>query len=239
MKPLINLLSVFVLFIFASCSKSSDMLDSKTSKGKNYFQVYAIGADTTKTNILVVNSASADMTNPHDSENEDNYMKLKLLGYFNGEYIIEVTNKQSCQADIELHYDGVDITAIVPNKKNSLTHIWVASNSTETFKLKGPGKIGKIKAKALTICNWKDKNPKWVSVDITAVTLPIDYTEVKATNIGGKNNNKVKIEFSIDDPASIDRFEIWQSIDGKNFSLTKTKPCDRVTKRYSIEMDKL
>jgi len=237
MKQIKSIILPVIMFMMGvgmlvSCQKSSSE-ETIEKKGKNFFQIYAIGADTTKTNIIVVNTAG-----PHESENEDPYLKLNLLtyDYSTGEYLLEVTNKQSCQADIELHYDGVSITAITPNKKNNLEHIWVAANTTELFRLKGSPKIGKIKAKALTICNWQGKNPKWVQVDITNITLPIKYTEVTSSKIG---NNKVRIEFSIDDPGIIDYFEVWQSKDSKYYILTKSIKCDKGVKKYSIELDKI
>lgn len=236
MKRFVTFSLMAMLILAISCSKSNSVEDKGKGKGKVYYKILAIGNDTTTSPILMstmaVNNIQVDNNgnsgNDHETYNEDNYLKLRILGWDGTKYLIEITNKQNCQVDVELNYENIPITAISPNRKNNINHTWVAANATEVFELKGSPALGKIKVKALTICNWQG-TPKWVKADITATILPIKFTSHKVDNLP---DGRTKISFSVAETDGTEKFLIMRSYDSRDFTLAETIKYNPSVKDY-------
>lgn len=218
----IKILIPALLLLVISCTKETSYTESVLEKA--YYRILAIGKDTTFSRLLAAKEQSID------SVDQDDYLKIKMIGYSAGKYYLAVTNKQTCQADIEIKYEGLQISAISPNPKNNLNHNYVAANATQIFELTGASHVGHVKVQALTICNWMGEHPKWLKVDAVQSILPITFI---STSIDRIDKQTVVIKFEIDAPQDIDYLLIQRSIEGKVFNTISTIPSDGVTKFYS------
>lgn len=208
-----------------SCKKET--ITQNAPHEKAWYRVLAIGKDTSKSSSMNARTES------YSYADLDDYLEAKILGYTSGQYVVEIKNKQSCKADIQFSYDGVGITDVSPNPKNSINYNEIPGNSTKVFYLTGKLKTGKIKIKALTICNWCGSDPKWLKLDVSVDLLPINFIENRASY--DVKTNKVTVAFTIDDPSQIDQI-IIQKQDGIEWKQAMLILCDKVTKAYNIKL---
>ena len=215
-------ISALLITIF-SCKKEND--PAAPEHVKSAYQVWAIGQDTVKTPFMWARTEALPVTVA-----EDDYLRIEILGYTNGQYVLSVKNKQNCDADFQLSYQDIAVSAISPDRKNNLYVNQVKKNRTEIFYITGTKHIGKIKAKALTICNWSC-DPVWLSVDITAAILPIKYLSYNTETHDGF----VTINWEIEDPTQADKYLIAKVIDGVLTPIW-SKSSDKTTKQHSINI---
>lgn len=222
MKQLIFAISISVI-MFSSCKKESE---SKMEEHvKSPYTVLAIGQDTARTPFMWARSEALPVLIA-----EDTYLRIELLGYTNGQYVLQVKNKQKCEADFQLSYTDITVSAISPNRKNSLYYDQVKANRTETFYITGSKHIGKIKVKALTICEWSC-DPEWLSVDITAAILPITYLSYSSETHDGF----VTLNWAIENPQETDKYVVLKQV-GDALVTVWTQTSDKTTKNHSINI---
>lgn len=108
---------------------------------------------------------------------QDAYLGAKFLGYSNGKYAIELTNKQSsnCNPDFSIIPQGVTISNVTPDPKNSVTNNTI-NGIVDTFYLTGPFvPTAHFLITDLSICQWKGSMPTTLILQVV-LSLPIDFT---------------------------------------------------------------
>ncbi len=185
--------------VFLSCKKETSV---PAEHVKSDYRVMAVGVDTSYTKVMTARQQAPVTTA------EDSYLKVVYLGYYNGQHVVQVTNKQNCDADFVTSYDGLKVTAVTPNRKNNLTENQVKAKKTETFYFSSTSKGGKIKFKARTICNWSC-DPEWLTIDVSADMLPIKFT----TSTTRYQNGFVIVSWSVENPDEVDAYYIQKWID--------------------------
>lgn len=80
---------------------------------------------------------------------EDDKLRAELIGYqkINGQgvYMVAVTNKQDCRADLDWGWDGLRITSISPSGWHANE---IEANGYKVYTLTGEAKVGRIKIKS-------------------------------------------------------------------------------------------
>lgn len=220
MKSLL-FLSIFSVLLF-SCKKD-DSLTQKKTDDPAWYRALVIGSDT------AVSASVYGRAVTYQYKDGDDYLQIQLLGYSNGQLVLAVTNPQSCDVDFQLDYDGISPTAISPNRKNSLTYNTVKGHKTETFYITAPKHVGKIKAKALTVCHWVTCDPVWLYVDVSLDILPIVIADSKLEINGDQKNFYISVE----NPEDINIIQVQKLDKGVWIDITSVKS-DKVSKIYLI-----
>jgi hypothetical protein len=193
-----------------------------------WYRVSAIGSDTTSTRWMQAR------TEAYSYSDSDDYLSAKVVGYSNGQYIVEVKNKQTCgRVDLQFSYESLSVTAISPNPNNSIYYNSIGSGATQLFYVTAKLRSGKIKVKALTVCNWCGENPEWLKLDVNEGILPITFLESKTTR--DAKTGKVTVSFSIDDPLQIDWYLI-ERMKGAEASQAALIAGDKTTKSFTIKL---
>jgi hypothetical protein len=218
-----------------SCKKSVDIAQSQPVD-KMWWRVLLVGEDTTTLQSMYAREYAGPTSDyPHASVDSDAYLSASLLGYSNGRYLVQVTNKQNCTVGIQWHFDGVTITAITPNPLNSLLNNQLAPNSTQLFYLTGDKKLGKIDVQATTTCTPIGSfNPKWLMLDITAMVLPVSAAAYTAKTIDDKTT---EISFDVKDPSTVD-WVIVQNLKDGVWKQALLLGCDHITQHYSFKLNR-
>jgi len=112
------------------------------------------------------------------SQTEDGYLKIFYMGQSGGKYKVQITNKQSCKADLQFQFKG-SASAITPNWKNNINHNEIGPLQTCVYEITGT--LTEIKVKSLSICNWAGQAPIWLVLDNH--TLPVKITAIRVTVI--------------------------------------------------------
>lgn len=112
------------------------------------------------------------------SQTEDGYLKIFYMGSSGGKYKVQITNKQSCRADIQFQFNG-SATAITPNWKNNINHNEIGPLETCVYEITGA--LTEIKIKSLSVCTWAGQAPIWLILDNHA--LPVSIKAIRITVI--------------------------------------------------------
>lgn len=222
-KTIMAILLATTLF---SCSKKGNLTEDQSTK--EWYRVLAIGSDTSYTQWMQARTES------YSYADSDDYLSAKVIGYSNGQWIVEVKNKQTCgKVDIQFSYESISVTGISPNPKNNIYYNSINSGATQLFFISAKMKAGKIKVKALTVCNWCGDDPKWLKLDVNEGVLPITFLETNTTR--DNKTGKVTVSFSIDDPSNIDHF-IIERMSGNVSSQAAFIESDKKTKSFIIHL---
>jgi len=181
----ICILSVILSCLFA-CKKSTDQ--PETHQRQTYtIRIEAAGTTTYYSNMAYYASGNGGQTNENDMA------QLTYTGYYGGQYVVDLKNKQSC---------GIDFTVTWLQKD---TTIYVLGNSTKSIQLPGaPKGLEKIKAKPLYKCGSSGGDMGWVEVE-TPIALPIKFKSVRTEEIG---KDKLKIIFDVEECEGVNVFNV-------------------------------
>lgn len=163
---------------------------------------------------------------------EDSYGKLVYMGYSSGNYVLQVTNKQSCTVSIEIKVLSLDTT------------ISVAGGATITATLPGAAVSGtKITSKPLSQCPDSPSGNMGPLEVFSPQNLPIQFTSFTVTREAG-DPSKVDVVFTyefVGDQTTPDHFNIKVSRDAdiKTFQTVSILwPTDAIPgKPYKIVID--
>lgn len=133
---------------------------------------------------------------------ENNFGKLEYVGYSNGEYVLNATNKQSCTVNIKFEWLGHD------------TVISIAPNLPTIIRLPGNAVANtKIRSKPLDRCESGSSDMGFLEV-YSPISLPITFNYFKGTKV---SDTKMKLEFDVSDTDNEGKFTIQVSFDGKHW----------------------
>jgi hypothetical protein len=133
---------------------------------------------------------------------ENNFGKLEYVGYSNGEYVLNVTNKQTCTVNIKLEWLTEDsVISIAPNLPTIIRLPGAAVANT------------KIKSKPLDRCEPGSSDMGYLEI-WTPISLPITFNYFRGTLI---SLSKMKLEFSVEDTDNEGKFTIQVSFDGRKW----------------------
>lgn len=105
------------------------------------------------------------------AQTEDGYLRVQYLGKVGTTYKVQVTNKQSCDADLVIQYTGSPQVGI------AFKHI--AGNAIVVYDIAN-GPYTEIKVKVLTICHFSGV-PQWLILDNHI--LPVKIKAIRITII--------------------------------------------------------
>jgi hypothetical protein len=130
---------------------------------------------------------------------ENNFGKLEYIGYSNGEYVLNATNKQSCTATHKFEWLGKDsVISLPPNLPTIIRLPGAAVANT------------KIKSKPLDRCEPGSSDMGFLEI-WTPIGLPITFNYFRGTLV---SSTKMKLEFSVEDTDNEGKFTIQVSFDG-------------------------
>lgn len=215
-----SLIIATLLIAFSACTKQAS--DAAPKHEKAYYRVSAIGIDTAYTPWMYGRAVTPVKIA------EDDYLRVEFIGYTGGQYLVQVTNKQKCDADFLIGYETVKPTGISPNRKNSLTENQVKSKKTEVFYISAPGVIGKIKIKARSICNYSC-DPEWLTIDVTSAAMAVKYSQHELEYRDGA----VIISWVVENPDEADKYIIEKLFEGTTTVINSIKS-DKVTKSHKV-----
>lgn len=133
---------------------------------------------------------------------ENNFGKLEYVGYSNGEYVLNATNKQSCTVNIKFEWLGHDtVISIAPNLPTIIRLPGAAVGNT------------KIKSKPLDRCESGSSDMGFLEI-WSPVSLPITFNYFRGTLI---SPTKLKLEFDVSDTDNEGKFTIQVSFDGRKW----------------------
>lgn len=220
-KSLILLLSLVTLF---SCKKQTS--DDNTQYIEGFTRVLSVnGVDTASTKFMQGRTETSGLIVVEDID-----LKAELIGYTNlggglGQYIIQMTNKQSCDVMLRWHWQGLTLDTGDPSNDA------LAGNEVKVFTFTGdatPGQI-KVQADGTGSCN----NSSNLVLNITEAILPV----AKFLSCSSKREgDKMTVNFSIDSPVDSDTFIIMWSPDGviANEVCKGIYIADKVSKNYTF-----
>lgn len=133
---------------------------------------------------------------------ENNFGKLEYVGYSNGEYVLGLTNKQSCTVNIKLEWLGHDsVISFAPNLPTIIRLPGAAVGNT------------KIKSKPLDRCSAGSSDMGFLEI-WSPVTLPIKFNYFQGTRI---SDTKMKLQFDVEDTDNEGKFTVQVSFNGKDW----------------------
>lgn len=223
----VSILALLSCTTAISCKKSVG--DTTTPHEEAWWRILAIDESFTDTTTSTAMQAREQTFCRYIDQ--DDYLQIKVLGYVNGKYAIEVKNKQNAWVDLWFLFTNLNITAVSPNRSNSMSFNKIGPRATEVFYFTGALQVGKIKVKALTIEEWKGEWPEWLEVCVDNTILPITYLENKARY--DKNKKATIITFKIDDPTKLNKF-IFEKLVGTEWTHGFEMSCDKVRKEYEV-----
>ncbi len=131
---------------------------------------------------------------------ENNFGKLEYVGYSNGEYVLNITNKQSCTVTAKIEW--LDKDSVISLPPNTPTIIRLSGNAIANTK---------IKSKPLDRCEPGSSDMGFLEI-WTPISLPITFNYFSGTLI---SSTKMKLEFSVEDTDNEGKFTIQVSFDSK------------------------
>lgn len=154
--------------------------------------------------------------------NENASTKIEWIGITNGNYVVKVTNKQSCAVDMNVQWGGTSRF----RTKN------IAAGSSDTFWIDPPPPARCfLGAKPQTICTGHDDRG---TVELnTCAILPVHFTNISGQRVGP---HSIKLIFSAEEDGNTDHYNIQYSLDGKTFKTVNVLFPDGVVggKQYSV-----
>lgn len=153
-------------------------------------------------------------------DNENGTAKVEYLGNAqNGQAIIRLTNKQSCQAQMRLTYDGRHRTKSI------------AALCSDTFQITRVCEC-EVKAKPLTNCGGANMGQVETSI-CQILAIKFEYIKVRRVSEG-----VFEVEFKALDTDGEDRFNIQLSKDGRHFQTVQVinKESIQIGKIYKIKI---
>lgn len=227
---LVTLFIAIFSIIFSSCEKNDMLiLDDHI---KSDYRILAAGQDTTISATVRAREQTVGLLIAEDAQLRAELMSYTPLPNNMAQYLIRMTNKQSCQVILRWGWENFTPQSIEPTDGTSGTpqSDVLTGNQVKEYIVIAPRKPGRIKVKAEK-SNSSCVNSSTLIIDITIDILPIKYTEVKAKYSG--DNKAVTITFTIDDPTQVYHFIIQKLINGEWRDIQKV-PCDGKTKDWSI-----
>lgn len=152
--------------------------------------------------------------------NENSSVKIEFIGLTAfGQAIIQVTNKQECEASIRIDYG---------NKHRSKI---VVPLLADTFLIALPSSM-KVRAKAETNCGTTDYGQVECNVGVTST--PLKYKDFSVRQIPGTDSIEVKVTFY--ESYNVNHVDIETSVDGLNWFRAKIFFPENIveSKRYSV-----
>ncbi len=146
------------------------------------------------------------------AQTPDPYLSVAYLGYQNGAHVFQMTNKQTCAADIAIQYTNFTPTAINPNTKNYFGATTIPSG-VSTFKVTGSSNatFSSFKMMAQTICSWKG-NATWITPLNAQASLPVKFKSVTYEVL---EDGKIKVKFVTEQQMNIKDYKIDIELDGQ------------------------
>ncbi len=107
---------------------------------------------------------------------ENNYLKVVYNGKTNNVYTVTITNKQSCNIDIQFDFAGT-VTSVLPaGSSNNLAFNKLEASQTKSFLI--TGSLTELKVRSINTCSSNTNSP-WITVNMTVFnTLPLLFGEV-------------------------------------------------------------
>jgi len=154
---------------------------------------------------------------------ENSSTKFEWIGISpNNQYIVKVTNKQSCTAEMRVQWGGTS---------QFRTKI-MGSGLSDTFHITPPPTprcfLG---AKPNTSCS-RSSDMGTVEINVCNI-LPVKFSSITGQRVGP---HSVKLVFVIEEISNVKQFNIQYSLDGKTFKTVNVISPDGVTigKPYSV-----
>jgi hypothetical protein len=133
---------------------------------------------------------------------ENNFGKLEYVGYSNGEYVLNATNKQSCTATHKFEWLGKDsVISLPPNLPTIIRLPGAAVANT------------KIKSKPLDRCEPGSSDMGFLEVT-SQTSLAVKFNYFEGTLLP---DNRLKLHFSVEDTDNDGKFTISVSFDFKKW----------------------
>lgn len=146
---------------------------------------------------------------------ENNSVKLEYLG--GGK--VKVTNKQSCTAIIRLNDGKTEGDISIPGNSFVL-YILPAELQTNI----------RIRAKNTSNCNC----PDFGYVELFLSSLPVTFTNYDITK---ENKTNVRVNFNIENPVNVGRYEVMVSTDGRTWHKKGELPHAANSKSYTTTIN--
>ncbi len=154
--------------------------------------------------------------------NENASTKIEWVGQSNNKYVVRVTNKQSCTAEMRVQWGGM----------SQFRAKTMSSGASDTFHITPPPTprcfLG---AKPNTSCA---NTTEMGTVELNVCNaLPVKFTNIIGQRVGLRS---VKLIFSAEEDGNTDHYNIQYSLDGKTFKTVDILFPDGVVggKQYSI-----
>lgn len=135
--------------------------------------------------------------------NENTSTKIEWVGIINGSYVVKVTNKQSCQVDMRVQWNGSTQSNSKQISPISSDTFWMPSN---------PASGGFLRAKPEIVCDSRG-DIGVVELNINRI-LPVKFTSITGQRVGA---HSVKLIFTAEEDSNTDHYNIQYSLDGKIF----------------------
>lgn len=134
---------------------------------------------------------------------ENSFAKIEYIGYSNGSYVVNITNKQFGTVNFQTNWLTNDTT------------FSIGAYQTITVYLAGPKQSNvSIKTKPKTRCGGGSGDLGWLEI-WTPTSLPIHFIDFKVTRV---NDHIVHVVFTANEDTMTDHFNILASKDGVNYT---------------------
>lgn len=222
------LASIFsIVMLIVACTKSND--SKSQDHVKAHYNVLAVGNfDTTATPWMYARTETTPLVVAEDSK-----LKAELIAYYNGHYVIKMTNKQPCQMILRWGWEDLAPVISIEPDDNTAGTIYgdvLKPNQVKIYTMIAQAKPGKIFVKAEK-SNSNCPNSSNLVIPITIDILPIKYITYTAKY--DEKTGDVTISFEVDDPSVLNTFIIQKQLDGKIEKIMQFN-CDKKTKKYAI-----
>lgn len=218
------LLILGIICMSSSCKKEYDKEDDEYIKG--WTRVIGVkGTDSSSTAYINARVETTGLIMVQDAQLKAELISYTPLSNGRGQYIVRMTNKQSCQVILRWSYEGLTIDDWSPSN-DVLT-----ANQVVEFTLIGDAKPGRIKVKAEK-SNSECSNSSTLVLEITNIILPIEYTNFKVERKG----SNMYVMFSTETPEDADWFFVLWSPDGTkvNEKVVAHVESDHATKNHRL-----
>lgn len=139
--------------------------------------------------------------------NENTSTKIEWVGQNSGKYIVRVTNKQNCAADMRVQWGGNGSFRVKNIAANSSDTFWVSPNSSPNCFLG---------AKPETACS---NSMEMGTVELNVCqALPVTFTSIVGQRVGPRS---VKLIFTAEEDSQTKQYNIQYSLNGKTFETIK------------------
>lgn len=150
--------------------------------------------------------------------NENPACKLEWVGFTNNQYVVKLTNKQTCDDTMMVIYASRFIPKFIPAGASDTIHLLQPQN----------GNICKVFAKAGLGCRVVDYGTVELNVCQT-VPLKLTYFQVKKLN-----NHQAEVTFEVSEVSGVNHVNFQISNNGKDFKTIDFIISDNITPNTRI-----